>query len=168
MVGPFPVDQPRWTEVEQIVAHLRRVLGVPVWVLRLLSVEGGEGGRDGHVTYHVEAQDRPAAWPEAYGPGHPAAHAVAASDEALRGPRPEVRDAPRPEVRDALFPEVRDALCPEVRDALFPDALRAPWATTEGLRDALGWAADALAAAGRPLTGAPEQHKTGAPRRRRG
>ena len=53
--GPFAVDVPWWAEVEPVVAHLRAVLGVPAYVLRLLAVDGGEGGRDGHVTYHVEA-----------------------------------------------------------------------------------------------------------------
>ncbi|MGH3389453.1 MAG: aminoglycoside phosphotransferase family protein [Actinomadura sp.] len=59
-IGPFPVSVPWWSEVEPVVARLRRVLGVPVLVLRLLHVDGGEGGRDGHVTYHVEALRRPA------------------------------------------------------------------------------------------------------------
>src|SRR5882757_8696320 len=58
-VGPFPVAIPWWSEVEPVVAHLRGVLGVPVWVLRLVRVDGGEGARDGHVTYHVEAAHRP-------------------------------------------------------------------------------------------------------------
>jgi Ser/Thr protein kinase RdoA (MazF antagonist) len=60
MIGPFPVGVPWWAEAEPVVAHLRAVLGVPVLVLRLLTVEGGEGARDGHVTYHVAALDRPA------------------------------------------------------------------------------------------------------------
>jgi hypothetical protein len=60
VIGPFPVSVPWWAEVEPVVAHLREVLGVPVLVLRLLLVEGGEGARDGHVTYHVAALDRPA------------------------------------------------------------------------------------------------------------
>ncbi|MGK5550040.1 aminoglycoside phosphotransferase family protein [Actinomadura kijaniata] len=59
-IGPFPVDSPWWAETGPVVARLRRALGVPVVVLRLLEVEGGEGGRDGHVTYHVEALGRPA------------------------------------------------------------------------------------------------------------
>jgi hypothetical protein len=42
-----------------VVAHLREVLGVPVLVLRLVRVDGGEGGRDGHVTYHAAALRRP-------------------------------------------------------------------------------------------------------------
>ena len=59
-IGPFAVEVPWWVEVEPVVAHLRQALGVPVFVLRLLSVEGGEGARDGHVTYHVAALERPA------------------------------------------------------------------------------------------------------------
>jgi Ser/Thr protein kinase RdoA (MazF antagonist) len=55
LVGPFPVDNPHWAEVEPVVAHLAETLGVPVIVLRLLNVEGGDACRDGHVTYHVEA-----------------------------------------------------------------------------------------------------------------
>ena len=58
-VGPFPVEVPWWSEVEDVVARSRDVLGVPVVVLRLLRVDGGEGARDGHVTYHVEALERP-------------------------------------------------------------------------------------------------------------
>ncbi|MGW5665888.1 phosphotransferase family protein [Streptomyces sp. NPDC003758] len=60
VTGPFPVDVPWWSEVEQVVGRLEEVLGVPVTVLRLLTVDGGEGGRDGHATYHVEAWERPA------------------------------------------------------------------------------------------------------------
>jgi hypothetical protein len=55
LVGPFAVDLPWWSEVEPVVDHLRGVLGVPAYVLRLLAVDGGEGMRGGHVTYHVEA-----------------------------------------------------------------------------------------------------------------
>jgi hypothetical protein len=66
-IGPFPVDVPFWAEAGPVVAHLTAVLGVPVLVLRLLRVEGGEGARDGHVTYHAAALARPccrlpAAW----------------------------------------------------------------------------------------------------------
>jgi hypothetical protein len=46
------------------VAHLERTLGVPVVVLRLLSVEGADGSRDGHVTYHAEALEPPGRLPE--------------------------------------------------------------------------------------------------------
>lgn len=60
VTGSFPVDVPWWSEVEPVNAHLGRTLGVPVLVLRLLEVEGGDGARDGHVTYHVEALRRPA------------------------------------------------------------------------------------------------------------
>jgi hypothetical protein len=58
-VGPFPVDRPWWAEVEPVVAHLERVLGVPAVVLRLLSAEGSDGARDGYVTYHAEALQPP-------------------------------------------------------------------------------------------------------------
>jgi len=83
VVGPFPVSVPWWADVEPVVAHLREVLDVPVLVLRLLTVEGGEGARDGHVTYHVAALDRPA-------PGllaeRPVDHAVLNGPEELRSP----------------------------------------------------------------------------------
>jgi hypothetical protein len=58
-VGPFPVDNPWWAEVESVVAHLEETLGVPAVVLRLLAVEGADGSRDGHVTYHAEALEPP-------------------------------------------------------------------------------------------------------------
>ncbi|MFI5953430.1 aminoglycoside phosphotransferase family protein [Cryptosporangium sp. NPDC051539] len=58
-IGPFEVDVPWWAEVAPVVSVLERELGVPVTVLRLLSVEGSDGARDGHVTYHVEASARP-------------------------------------------------------------------------------------------------------------
>jgi Ser/Thr protein kinase RdoA (MazF antagonist) len=83
VTGPFPVSVPWWADVEPVVAHLREVLGVPVFVLRLLAVEGGEGARDGHVTYHVAALDRPA-------PGllaeRPADHGGLNGPEELRSP----------------------------------------------------------------------------------
>jgi hypothetical protein len=63
VAGPFEVGVPWWAEVEPVAEQLRAVLGVPVLVLRLLIVEGGEGGRDGHVTYHVAALERPASGP---------------------------------------------------------------------------------------------------------
>ncbi len=59
MIGPFVVDVPWWAEVEPVVAYLERALGGPVIVLRLLSVEGSDGARDGHVTYLAEAQEPP-------------------------------------------------------------------------------------------------------------
>lgn len=58
VVGPFDVDVPWWADVGSVVARLRELLGVPAYVLRLLSVDGvagGEGARDGHVTYHAAA-----------------------------------------------------------------------------------------------------------------
>lgn len=59
VVGPFQVEVPWWAEVEPVVAQLEKALGVPVVVLRLLTVEGSDGGRDGHVTYHAEALQPP-------------------------------------------------------------------------------------------------------------
>ncbi|MEV6279637.1 aminoglycoside phosphotransferase family protein [Nocardia sp. NPDC051832] len=56
---PFAVDIPWWAEVEPVVDQLEHQLGVPVWVLRLLSNDGGESGCDGHVVYHVEALRTP-------------------------------------------------------------------------------------------------------------
>jgi hypothetical protein len=58
-VGPFPVKVPWWAQVEPVVAQLEEALGVPVIVLRLLTVEGSAGARDGHVTYHAEALEPP-------------------------------------------------------------------------------------------------------------
>jgi hypothetical protein len=58
--GPFAVPVPWWAEVAPVVARLEAELRVPVLVLRMLGVSGGEGARDGVVTYHVEAMDRPA------------------------------------------------------------------------------------------------------------
>ena len=55
VVGPFPVDIPWWAKVEPVVTHLEETLGVPVVVLRLLTVHGSDGARGGHVTYHAEA-----------------------------------------------------------------------------------------------------------------
>jgi Phosphotransferase enzyme family len=82
-IGPFQVGVPWWSEVEPVVEHLREVLGVPVLVLRLLLVEGGEGGRDGHVTYHVAALERPASGLLAE---RPVDHAVLAGPQELRAP----------------------------------------------------------------------------------
>ncbi|WP_431912351.1 aminoglycoside phosphotransferase family protein [Nonomuraea jabiensis] len=118
VIGPFVVEVPWWAEVEPVVAHVRQVLGVDVLVLRLLDVDGGKGGRDGHVTYHVEALERP---------------------------EPGRLTAPLPTDHGALDR---------------PERLRAPWARIDGLRELLGWAADALSTAGRPLTGPIRQRKT--------
>jgi hypothetical protein len=59
-VGPFAVEVPWWAEVGPVARHLEGVLGVPVVVLRLVDVVGGEAPRDGHVTYHAEALRAPA------------------------------------------------------------------------------------------------------------
>ncbi len=45
------------------MTQLERTLGVPVVVLRLLTVEGSDGARDGHVTYHAEALEPPGRLP---------------------------------------------------------------------------------------------------------
>jgi len=104
VVGPFPVDIPWWAEVEPVVAHLEEILGVPVVVLRLLTVEGADGARDGHVTYHVEAlrpppdlsrcdfadDDHPLRLPWARAPGVRELLAWAARHVSLTG-RPEQR-----------------------------------------------------------------------------
>lgn len=105
-VGPFAVDMPWWAEVESVVAHLGQELGAPAYVLRLLTVEGGDGGRDGHVTYHVEASGTTVS-------------------------------------------------LPPVTAAWADDPLRAPWATTEGLRELFDWARENVA-----VTGPIEQRKT--------
>jgi hypothetical protein len=58
-IGPFVVASPWWADVAPVVEHLRAELGVNVVVLRLVDVEGGTPPRNGHVTYHVEALQRP-------------------------------------------------------------------------------------------------------------
>jgi hypothetical protein len=68
VVGPFAVDNPWWAEVAAVADHLRTVLGVPAYVLRLIGVEHGDGARDGHVTYHVEAPGAAVALPPAHAP----------------------------------------------------------------------------------------------------
>ncbi|MEU4226713.1 aminoglycoside phosphotransferase family protein [Nonomuraea sp. NPDC026600] len=117
VIGPFAVDVPWWAEVEPVVTYLQQALEAEVLVLRLLHVYGGEGARDGHVTYHVEALQRPVA-------GLLTRHRI---DEAA---------------------------------LTRPERLRSPWARVEGLREVFGWAADLLAAAGRPVTGPIRQRKT--------
>lgn len=83
VVGPFPVDIPWWAEVHPVVRQLEPTLGVSVVVLRLLEVDGGEGGRDGHVTYHVEASQPPA---NVMLEQHPVDHGVLDADAPLRSP----------------------------------------------------------------------------------
>ena len=116
VAGPFAVDVPWWADVGPVVAGLTARLGVGVVVLRLLSVDGGEGARDGHVTYHVEAAAPPGRGLSATTIGH--------------------------------------------AELVAPQRFRAPWATSAGLRELLGWATAELVAAGRPVTGAVEQHRT--------
>ncbi|HEX6360450.1 phosphotransferase [Actinophytocola sp.] len=76
-LGPFAVAVPWWAEVEPVVDRLRESLGVPAYVLRLLRVDGGDGARDGHVTYHVEAPGTAAVLPAA---------TLVTYDEPLRSP----------------------------------------------------------------------------------
>ncbi|WP_053170963.1 phosphotransferase [Streptomyces sp. SBT349] len=83
-VGPFPVDIPWWSETEPVVERVGEALGVPVLVLRLLRVEGGEGARNGHVTYHVEALERPDPAPPTAGHPPPAGLAALLRPEPLR------------------------------------------------------------------------------------
>ena len=80
-LGPFPVDRRFWCEVAPVVAQVTGALGVPVQVLRLLTVDGGGGARDGHVTYHVEALARPA---DGVLDRRPVDHAALTRPDALR------------------------------------------------------------------------------------
>ena len=132
-VGPFGADIPWWAEAEPVAARLREVLGVPVIVLRLLRADGGDGSRDGHVTYHVAALSRPAPGllPATSAAATPAASAAASAD-GLAEARAELDGA---------------------------DELRSPWARLDGVLELLGWASDTLAAAGRRATGAAVQRK---------
>lgn len=59
LIGPFDVDVEWWSVVAPVTARLEAGLGVPVGVLRLVSVSGGEGGSGGHTVYHAEALARP-------------------------------------------------------------------------------------------------------------
>ena len=66
-----------------MVARLELALGVPVYVLRLLEADGGESGRDGHVTYHVEALERPR---DGALEQRPVDQGLLRTDDALRSP----------------------------------------------------------------------------------
>ncbi|MGW4891576.1 phosphotransferase family protein [Kitasatospora sp. NPDC004240] len=57
-MGPFEVDEGWWSAVGSVVERASAEAGVPVMVVRLMTVEG-EGGQGGHVTYHAEALERP-------------------------------------------------------------------------------------------------------------
>ncbi|WP_424533152.1 phosphotransferase family protein [Sphaerisporangium viridialbum] len=138
-VGPFPVRGPRWADVEPVVAHLRRALGVPVVVLRLVTVDGGGGARDGHVTYHVEALQPPGPLSQADG-GLPPGPGAGAFPQWEPGASYQAR--------------------PGYAELTAPVAGRAAWATAAGVREALGWAAAALRDAGRQPVGPVEQVKT--------
>ncbi len=82
-IGPFEVDVPFWAEAGPVVTHLAAVLGVPALVLRLLTVEGGDGARDGHVTYHAAALAPP---PAGVFTGRPGPHGCLSTPEPLRSP----------------------------------------------------------------------------------
>jgi hypothetical protein len=82
-IGPFGVDVPFWAEAGPVVTHLTAVLGVPTLVLRLLTVEGGEGARDGHVTYHAAALAPP---PAGVFTERSGTHACLFTPEPLRSP----------------------------------------------------------------------------------
>ncbi|MFI6444485.1 aminoglycoside phosphotransferase family protein [Kitasatospora sp. NPDC050543] len=68
LIGPFDVDVEWWSVVAPVTARLEAELGVPVGVLRLVSVSGGEGGSGGHTVYHAEALARPEAPPPGRAP----------------------------------------------------------------------------------------------------
>ncbi|GAA2106127.1 hypothetical protein GCM10009759_43990 [Kitasatospora saccharophila] len=58
-VGPFVTGSPYWAQVGEVAEAASRAAGVPLAVLRLLSVAGGEGGRGGEVVYLAVASERP-------------------------------------------------------------------------------------------------------------
>ncbi|MFD7734957.1 phosphotransferase family protein [Kitasatospora phosalacinea] len=58
-VGPFAAKTPHWAQVGEVAAVASRAAGVPLAVLRLLAVTGGEGGRGGEVVYLAVASERP-------------------------------------------------------------------------------------------------------------
>ncbi|RAJ46145.1 phosphotransferase family enzyme [Kitasatospora sp. SolWspMP-SS2h] len=74
-VGPFATDSPFWAQVGEIAARASAAAGVPLAVLRLLSVTGGAGGRGGRTVYLAMAARRPTGVPAAPGAvpdaGHP-------------------------------------------------------------------------------------------------
>ncbi|WP_063737538.1 phosphotransferase family protein [Kitasatospora phosalacinea] len=58
-VGPFAAESPYWAQVGEVAAAASRAAGVPLAVLRLLAVAGGEGGRGGAAVYLAVASERP-------------------------------------------------------------------------------------------------------------
>lgn len=74
-VGPFAAQSPYWAQIGEVAAAASRAAGVPLAVLRLLSVAGGEGGRGGGAVYLAAASGRPtgalAASPVLPDAGHP-------------------------------------------------------------------------------------------------
>ena len=58
---PFPVGEPWWPEVAEIVAAAEQRVGVRIVVLRLLAADVSRGMEGGDVTYLAElVGDRPA------------------------------------------------------------------------------------------------------------
>ncbi|MFJ5229844.1 aminoglycoside phosphotransferase family protein [Kitasatospora sp. NPDC088391] len=86
-VGPFTASSPYWAQVGEVGRAASAAAGVPLAVLRLLSVDGGEGGANGAVTYLAVALERPAGGLEPVGAdprdGHPL-RLPWASEEGLR------------------------------------------------------------------------------------
>ncbi|SDT05829.1 Ser/Thr protein kinase RdoA involved in Cpx stress response, MazF antagonist [Streptomyces sp. TLI_053] len=60
LLGPFGLTDPWWSSVGTLTERLSAEAGVPVVVVRLVGVTGGEGCSGGHTVYHAEALERPA------------------------------------------------------------------------------------------------------------
>lgn len=55
----FDLESPWWSDVEGVTRHLDELLGVPVFVLRLVHTDSPRAMRDGRVVYHVQASAEP-------------------------------------------------------------------------------------------------------------
>ncbi|MET9400766.1 aminoglycoside phosphotransferase family protein [Kitasatospora sp. NPDC002965] len=60
-VGSFELAEAWWSSAGPVAERVAAEVGVPVVVVRLTGVTGGEGGGGGHTVYHVETWERPAA-----------------------------------------------------------------------------------------------------------
>ncbi|MFG2692259.1 aminoglycoside phosphotransferase family protein [Kitasatospora sp. NPDC048407] len=58
-VGPFTASSPYWAQIGEVVQAASEAAGVPVALLRMLSVDGGETGSSGDVVYLAQALERP-------------------------------------------------------------------------------------------------------------
>ncbi len=58
-LGPFGVDSPWWSSVDEVVARATESAGVPVLVARLVEGHSDTPGSGGRVRYHAEALVRP-------------------------------------------------------------------------------------------------------------